>query len=92
MLPFWVEANLFIYLCIAFGNQAIKMGGGCQLEIQLTCMTRHMFVLSKIRTWISNFLRRGLFVYIELMWEVIVSFVDIAGIVDHYYLNYLLIT
>ena len=40
--------------------------------------------MSEVRTWISNVICRGpLFVFSEWMWELIVRFVDIGGIVDH---------
>ena len=57
----------------------------------MTTTTAHTFLyLPQSRTWILNVVRHGLFVFLfsELRWEVIVRFVDIGGIVDHYCLNF----
>jgi hypothetical protein len=49
----------------------------------------HYYVLHP-GTWISNIMCGGLFC-VQLRWEVIVRFVDISWINDHYYLNFLFI-
>ena len=51
------------------------------------------FIWNKVMTWVSSIIYRGnFFVMIsKLLWEVIVRFVDIDGIVDHHCLNFLLI-
>ena len=41
--------------------------------------------LSQATTWISNIIYRGLFVFSEWKWEVIVRFVDIGEIIDSKY-------
>jgi len=49
--------------------------------------TTTVLCLSQTRTWISNTICRGFFVFNELRSEVIVHFVDIGGIVDHQCIN-----
>jgi len=43
--------------------------------------------MSQARTWISDVESRSLFVFYDLLWEMIGRFVDIVGIVDHHCLN-----
>jgi hypothetical protein len=43
-------------------------------------------------TWIPNVICRGLFVFSELRWKVIIRFVYIGEISDHHCLNFLFIT
>jgi len=44
--------------------------------------------LSQGRTSMFNLIFRGLCMFRELRWEVIIRFVDISGIVDHYCLHF----
>jgi hypothetical protein len=39
--------------------------------------------LSQIKIWISIIICRGLVVFYDLWWAVVIRFVDIGGIVDH---------
>ena len=64
-----------------------------KVVIPLTGLTPPQFLcLSQARTWISNVICHGLFMFSELRQEVFVRFVDIGGIGDHHCLNFLIIT
>ena len=47
--------------------------------------------LSKARSWISNVICHGFFMFNELTWKLIVCFVDIGGMVNHHCLKFLFI-
>ena len=89
-----VEANLcmlFYRLCIYILTLEIQFSRGEGWDA-INCFNPATFVcLSQPRTWISNVMCPELFVVSELRWEVIVHFVDIGGIVDHYCLIFLFI-
>ena len=64
-----------------------------RVGISLTGLTPpHFCVPSQTRTWISNVICGSLFMFSEWMWEAIVRFVGIGGIVAHHCFNFLFIT
>jgi hypothetical protein len=80
MWSLWVEAILVVYIYFAFGDPIIKMGVG-------------------VGSWGWDPIKRFnpvtyvvvFYVFNDLRWEVTVRFVDIGGIVDHHYWNFLCI-
>ena len=79
----------FVYICIAVGDPVIKKG-----ELTLTGLTLlHVCACPSQNQDFQRHMSWSFFfcVFNELMWEVIVRFVDVSGIVDHHGKNFLLI-
>ena len=83
---FEIYSSIRLFVCLIRKKNCIKnilLSRG-RAVIPLTGLTTpHFLCLSQARSLISNVTCRGLIVFSDLGWEVIVRFVDICVIVDH---------
>ena len=85
-----VQIN-YIYVFIYFPTIYIQLSKGKNCD-PINRLNHATFLwLSQAKTWMSNIIGRGFFVFSELMWEIILRFVDIGEIFYHQCLNLLFI-
>jgi glutamate mutase epsilon subunit len=78
------ENGIFVYsIENSFFNKSVHSMFGLHTN------SRFLLCLSQSNTWLSKFTCRGLIEISEWIGKLIIRFVDIGGIVDHYWLHLL---